>query len=76
MKYRIGGDLVSDTRLTVPQIAQQLNVSERAVHNWIDAGKLVAEEEYHGRQRRRFVRLEAYQTFVATLPNPPDQPVG
>jgi len=65
---------VSDTRLTVPEIAQRLSVSERTVHNWIDTGKLVAEQEYHGRQRRRFVRAEVYQAFIATLPNPPDQP--
>lgn len=63
-----------DERLTVQQIARRHGVSERTVHNWIETGKLKAEEEYHGHQRRRYVRPDAYQAFLATLPNPPDQP--
>ena len=65
---------MSDDRLTVPVIAQQLRVSERTVHNWIDAGKLKADEEYHGQQRRRYVHRADYQAFLNTLPNPPVQP--
>lgn len=65
---------MTDDRLTVPWVAQQLGVSERTVHNWIEAGKLAAEEEFHGQQRRRYVRRTAYQAFLATLPNPPAMP--
>lgn len=46
---------VIEDRLSIPEAARLLNVSERSIHNWIDRGELQAEEEYHGKQRRRYV---------------------
>jgi len=53
---------------SIPVVAEQLKVTEKTVHNWIASGKLEAREEYHGKQRRRFVSYRALETFKATLP--------
>lgn len=57
--------------LSVPIVADQMKVTEKTVHNWIDTGKLQAREEYHGQQRRRYVAYRALEAFKATLPQPP-----
>lgn len=63
---------MTQTWLSVPTVASQLKVTDRTVHNWIDSGKLEAREEYHGRQRRRYIEATALAQFVATtLPPQP-----
>lgn len=57
-----------DDRLTVPGIAKLAGVSQETVHNWIDAEKLKAEEEYQGFRRRRFVQRAEWERFRETLP--------
>lgn len=57
-----------EDRLSIPTIAKLRSVSQETVHNWIDSGKLAAEEEYRGHQRRRFVQRAEWERFAATLP--------
>ena len=57
-----------DDRLSIPEIAKLRRVSQETVHNWIDSGGLQAEEEYRGRQRRRFVQRTEWERFEGTLP--------
>lgn len=41
--------------VSIPVAAQLRGVSEKTIHNWIDADLISARTEQHGRQRRRFV---------------------
>lgn len=64
----VSGVAKDDDRLTVPGIAKLAGVSQETVHNWIDAEKLKAEEEYQGFRRRRFVQRAEWERFRETLP--------
>jgi transposase len=59
---------MSELWLSIPIVADQLKVTEKTVHNWIASGKLEAREEYHGRQRRRYIAHSKLEAFKATLP--------
>lgn len=58
----------ADDELTVPQTAQRLGISEKGVHRKIDAGQLIARQEFQGNQRRRFVKITSIEAYEAGRP--------
>jgi group I intron endonuclease len=53
--------------LSVKQIAERANVTERAAHSWLVNGKIPAREEKHGTKVWRFATVEDVDVFLATL---------
>jgi excisionase family DNA binding protein len=57
---------VSDDTLSLPEAARLLNVTRRAVVKMIERGALaVVREEWHGHQRRRYVRRADVDAYIA-----------
>lgn len=60
--------MTEPTELSIPEIAELAGVSESAVRNWFDAGKIpVSTTRLHGAQRRRFATRASVEQFLATV---------
>lgn len=57
---------MNDDELSVPEVQGRLNVTHTTVKQMIKRGELtVVREEYHGRQRRVYVRASDVEAIVA-----------
>lgn len=80
--------MTQETELSIPEIAEFAGVSEAAVRNWLDSGKIpVSSTRRHGAQRRRFATKASVEQFLATVQRegttageatsrPPNTPIG
>ena len=54
--------------LSIPEIAALAGVTEKAVRDWFDDGKLaVSNTEFRGHQRRRFARRADVEALLASI---------
>lgn len=53
----------TDTMISVGEAARMLGVSQKTIHKMVDRGDLHAEQEWKGRQRRRYITRESLVTF-------------